>query len=284
MNLTRSFPPFACIALSCGLLFASAMPRQEKPTARSYLGFDLNQYPGDDALPILRKTFSFSSYWLGPPPGEKRSTWLGKRALLESQGFGFVILFNGRESRNLKSAVDARQKGAMDGESASKLARQEGFPPGTIIFLDVEEGGRLTPAYCEYVAAWIDSLEGANFRAGVYCSGVPVAEGELRTITTAKDLPDHLEGRKLALWVFNDVCPPSPGCVFPQSPPPLAQSGIPAARIWQYAQSPRQKQRTAHCSATYAADGNCYAPGDLAHKWFLDANVANSANPSAPGE
>jgi hypothetical protein len=39
------------------------------------------------------------------------------------------------------------------------------------------------------------------------------------------------------------------------------------------AQSPRRKEFTAHCPANYAADGNCYAPDDSAHKWFLDANV-----------
>jgi len=282
MKFSRFVPAFVCLILSSGLLFSSAMPRQKQRTAERYLGFDLNLYPGDDALRVLRKTFSFASYWLGPPPGEKRSTWVGKRALLQEQGFGFVVLFNGRESRNLKSASDARQKGTLDGENAAKLARQDGFPSGTIIFLDIEEGGRLSAAYHDYVKAWIDALAKANFRAGVYCSAMPVDEGGGVSITTAMDLQNHLGWRKLVFWVYNDACPPSPGCVFLQNPPSLAQSGIPAAIIWQYAQSPRRKQFTAHCSSTYAADGNCYAPGDTAHKWFLDLNVANSANPSAP--
>ena len=54
----------------------------------TYLGFDRNSYPGDAALPILRKTFAFTSYWISPPPGEKTNTWLGQRALaLDSGGF-----------------------------------------------------------------------------------------------------------------------------------------------------------------------------------------------------
>jgi len=284
MKFLRIFPCFFCIVLSGGLLISSAMPRQNQPAAKSYLGFDLNQYPGDDALPVLRKTFSFASYWLGPPPGEKRSTWSGKRSLLQSQGFGFVVLFIGRESRNLKSARDARQKGVLDGENTAKLALGEGFPVGTVIFLDIEEGGRLSAAYHDYVNAWIDALAQANYRGGVYCSAMPVEEGGGQSITTAKDLQDHLAGRNLVFWVYNDACPPSPGCVFPKSPPPLAQSSFPEATIWQYAQSPRRKQFTGHCSSTYAADGNCYAPGDSAHKWFLDLNVATSPNPSWPGE
>ncbi len=271
------------LVLSAALLatLGGSKASQAPTAARTFLGFDSNQYPGDDALPLLRKTFSFTSYWIGPPPEEKSSTWLGKRSLLQSQGFGFVVLFNGRNSRNLKSVSDARQKGALDGENAAKLARQEGFPPRTVIFLDIEEGGRLSAAYYEYVHAWMEALARAGFRAGAYCSGMPVSEGRGISITTAKDLQDHLGGRELRLWFFNDACPPSPGCVFPQAPPAMAQTGFPEAAVWQYTQSPRRREFTAKCAATYAADGNCYAPGDSAHKWSLDADVATSPNPSA---
>jgi hypothetical protein len=262
-----------------------ALPLRTKMTAApppSYLGFDLNDYPGDDGLPVLRKTFSFAGYWLNAPPGEKHTTWLGKRALVQSHGFGFVVLFNGRLSRNLKSTADAKQKGTLDGENAGKLAHQEGFAAGTIIFLDIEEGGRLTDPYHDYVNAWIDAVAKQSFRTGAYCSGMPINDGDGQTITTVKDLHDHLAGRQLILWVFNDACPPSPGCVFPPAPPSPAQSGISDAALWQISQSPRRKQFTAQCAKTYNTDGNCYAPGDSAHKWFLDVDVATTANPSAP--
>jgi hypothetical protein len=252
------------------------------PSESAYLGFDLNEYPGDDGLPVLRKTFSFGSYWLSSPPGDKTTNWLGKRALMQSQGFGFVVLFNGRMTGNLKSSADAKQKGALDAESAAKLARREGFPNGTIIFLDIEEGGRLSDAYHDYVHTWIDTLRKENFQAGAYCSGVPLPDGPGRTITSSQDLQEHLANRKLAFWIFNDVCPPAPGCVFPKTPPAVSQGGFPEAAVWQYAQSPRRKERTAHCAATYAPDGNCYAPGDTGRKWLLDANVATTPNPSAP--
>ncbi len=277
---------FICVALPLIAAILLASPPAKTPTrspqASSYLGLDLNDYPGDDALPILRKTFLFTGYWLGPPPGEKRTSWLGKRALLRVRGFGFIVLYNGRLTKNLKSNSDAQQKGARDAESAAALARREGFPAGTIIFLDIEEGGRLSPAYHEYVHAWIDGLTRARFRSGAYCSGIPLPDEPGKTISTAEDLQQHLGERKLAVWIFNDVCPPSPGCVFPKSPPSVAQGGFAGAALWQYAQTPRQKQRTAQCAATYNADGNCYAPGDANHKWFLDADVATSADPSAP--
>lgn len=273
------------LLLAFAVLLAMTSPSNtSQAQSATYLGFDLNDYPGDDALPVLRKTFSFTSYWLGPPPTEKHTSWLGKRALLQSHGFGFVVLYNGRLTKNLKSESDAKQKGTADAEIAAKLARQEGFAHETIIFLDIEEGGRLSPTYHDYVHAWIDTLAKANFRSGAYCSGVPLDDGGGRTITTAKDLLDHLAGRKLTLWVFNDTCPPSPGCVFPVTPPAIAQSGTPQAAVWQFAQTPRRKERTANCAATYAADGNCYPPGDAAHKWFIDVNVADSPNPSAARE
>jgi hypothetical protein len=274
----------AFLLSAAAVLLALPNRTNNTPAAPTYLGFDLNEYPGDDALPALRKTFSFASYWLSPPPENKSNNWLGKRALLQTQGFGFVVLFNGRLSRNLKSLADAKEKGVLDAANAAKRARQEGFPVGTIIFLDVEEGGRLTTAYHEYVHAWIDTLKRENFRSGAYCSGVSLPDGPGRTITSAQDLQEHLSNRKLVLWVFNDVCPPAPGCVFPQAPPAVSLSGAPDAAVWQYAQSPRRKERTSQCAATYASDGNCYAPGDTAHKLFIDANVATSANPSAPRE
>ena len=268
----------------CALLLSAAAAGPQIVNAKSYLGFDRNDYPGDDALPILRRTFSFTSYWIGLPPGEKRSTWLGKRALLQSQGFGFVVLWNGRASRNLRSASDAHRKGKFDAQNAAKSAHLEGFPAGTVIFLDIEEGGRLSAVYHDYVHAWIDALKQEKFRAGVYCSAMPVDEGGGVSITSATDLQDQLAGRKLIFWIYNDACPPAPGCAFPQAPPLPSQGSFAGAAIWQYAQSPRRKEFTAQCAANYAADGNCYAPGDTAHKWFLDADVADSPDPSAPRE
>jgi Domain of unknown function (DUF1906) len=270
----------AALVLACansGRRVASAEPA---PTA--YLGFDANLYPGDDALPVLRKTFSFTSYWLGAPPGEKHGTWQGKRSLLSSQGFGFVVLFKGRDSRKLRNSLDARQRGLSDAKAAAKLALKEGFAKGTVIFLDIEEGGRLPAPYHTYLRTWSEELSHSGLRAGVYCSALPVDEGGGVKITTAQDIQAHLGSRPMAFWVYNDACPPAPGCAFPGAPPPPQTGGFPSAVVWQYAQSPRRKEYTAKCPSNYATDGNCYAPGDTVHKWFLDVNSAASPDPSAP--
>ncbi|HXM98272.1 MAG TPA: hypothetical protein VN982_07340 [Candidatus Dormibacteraeota bacterium] len=148
--------------------FVSAQSSAHKS---AYLGFDRNLYPGDGAMVELRKTFSFTGYWLSPPPGTT-------------------------------------------------------------------------------------------------------------TITTADDI--HTQIPHFIFWVFNDSCPPSPGCDSHRRPPSPSHSGVGYAKIWQFAQSPRRAEFTSGCAATYQPDGNCYSPTDGAKKWFLDLDSASSPDPSAP--
>ncbi|MGB7282910.1 MAG: glycoside hydrolase domain-containing protein [Candidatus Acidiferrum sp.] len=253
---------------------------QEKEPPRAYLGFDLNIFPGAAALPILRKTFAFGGYWLSPPPGERSNTWLGMRELMHSQGFGFLLLYRGRETRELKSQAAAMQKGSLDARNAAEAAKKEGFPAQAVIFLDIEEGGRLPDSYHVYLGAWTKGLAEAGYRSGAYCSGMPVTEAPGVTITTADDIRTHSPAADFSFYVYNDACPPSPGCTFPQNPPPPPSSSVSYAALWQFAQSPRRMEFTAHCAPGYHSDGNCYAPGDTAHAWFLDVDSASSADPS----
>lgn len=257
----------------------SPAPRQA-PRPSAFLGFDLNIFPGGPALPVLRKTFAFTSYWLSPPPLEKTNTWTGKRPLVRSLGFGFLLLFRGRSTKELRSASDATQKGTRDARAAAAAAKREGFPAHSILFLDIEEGGRLPAAYHAYLKAWSESVALGGYRPGVYCSGMIVDEGRGVTITTADDIRAHSPSPDFSFFVFNYACPPSPGCIVPQAAPLPASSGISYAAVWQFAQSPRQKEFTAHCPPGYAADGNCYAPGDARHLWLLDVDSASTADPS----
>ena len=258
----------------------SAVPRAPAAEKAPFLGFDRNIYPGDDALPILRKTFAFAGFWLGPPPGEKINTWTGKRELMKSLGFGFAALYRARAQNEVKKDSVAKHKAVIDARNAAAGAKAEGFAANTVIFLDIEDGGRLTPTFHTYLRAWADEVSRAGYRPGVYCAGIATSEGNGVTIRTADDIKSHMGERELVYWVFNDVCPPAPGCVASKTPP-VSNGGVPYAALWQYAQSPRMKERTAKCATTYNADGNCYAPGDTARAWFLDLNSANSADPSS---
>jgi len=169
--------------------------------------------------------------------------------------------------------------GAADAREAVHLALREGFPPGAVVFLDVEDGGRLSKPYHAYLRAWADQLAALGFRPGVYCSGMAVDEGDGQTIVTADDIRSSEAPRKIVFWVFNDACPPSAGCVLSRPAPPAA-SGVKEASVWQFVRSPREEG--ARTCAGYAGDGNCYAARDDARKWFLDLNVADSRDPSFP--
>src|ERR1035438_6637658 len=271
--------------LIVGLAFAIElrMPRNCVAGAAriGYIGFDRNDYPGDSNLKSLRQTFSYSGYWLNNPPGAKTNSWTGKRNILQSAGFGFLVLFNGRTYAEIKASGDATRLGASDAAAAVKAAHTEGFPLRTIIFLDQEQGGRLLPEQRAYLHAWIDGVDSAHFLAGVYCSGIAAKEGSGASIVTAQDIRETAGGRKISYWVVNDTCPPSPGCAVPRRNLAPESSGVSFAEVWQFAQSPIRRNFARGCSATYNKDGNCYPPGaDLARQLHLDLNVANSSDPS----
>ena len=260
------------------LLFAAVPPL---PASQVYIGFDRNVYPGDDALPILRKFFSFSGYWLSPPPGEKTNGWTRKRALLKQHGFGFLLLYQSAASSHLQDLSTAENAGRADAEKAADAALREGFPLHSVIFLDIEDGGRLSNSVHGYLRAWARELNLRHFRAGVYCSGIPVDEGGGRSIVTADDIRAHIAPLEVSYWVYNDACPPSPGCVLAPRGLTPAASKVSYASVWQFVRSPREGEVASRCTG-FAPDDNCYFPLDTARRWHLDLNVAMSPDPSVP--
>lgn len=244
----------------------------------AYLGFDRNAYPGDANLKALHQTFSYTGYWLNNPPGERANTWAGHRAAVESAGFGFLVLFNGRVYAELKSVANAKKVGASDARGAAAAAEREGFPAHTIIFLDQEQGGRMLPAQKAYIYAWVDAVTAAGFRVGIYCSGIASADDG--NVVTAADIRASAGSRKIVYWAINDGCPPAPGCAIPAHPPNPAESGVSFAEVWQFAQSPQRKDVAGHCT-NYNRDGECFAPGvSPAEQLHIDLNSATSADPS----
>jgi len=275
------------VAFVLPLIFACMAIAQQ-----SFIGFDRNDYPGDALLPALRRDFRYTSYWLNSPPGETANSWAGKRAILKQNGFGFLVLFNGRLDAQLKGR-DASALGVTDGMAAVAAARREGFSQNVLIFLDQEEGGRLLQEQADYIFAWVDAVRAAGARAGVYCSGIEVRDGS-GTISTALDIarrenertkskPKGKSTERLALWVANDACPPAPGCAM--TSPPMSKAAPAELRaftaVWQYAQSPRRMQFSAQCTANAAPDGRCYAPGlPQSANTFIDLDTADSPDPS----
>jgi hypothetical protein len=266
-------------------LISTGQLAKASSTTGDFTGFDRNLYPGDDRLAELHKHFAFTGYWLNNPPGEKRNSWRGKRQKVRDAGFGFLVLFNGRdEAVILKSKLSPQALGQQDASAAIAAAKAEGFPARTILFLDQEEGGRLSDPQSAYFFGWTEAVAASGFLPGSYLSGLSVPDGngpdgKPATITTAQDIREKAAAKHLhpvALFVYQDSCPPAPGCT--AQPPHLKDSGTLDAMVWQYAQSPRNADRTKSCAQTYSHDNLCYAgaTGDL----FLDLDVAASADPS----
>lgn len=278
------FGKFAISCFVCVFCCATLNAQSKKGTRpRTYLGFDANDYPGDAMLPRLRRTFAFTGYWLNHPPytpSGAPDTWLGHRAALAKAGFGFLVLFNGRFDKELRAAADPRVLGANDARDAASTARREGFSAGTVIFLDQEEGGSMDDAQMAYLLAWFDGVVAQGFRAGIYCSGMPANEGHGQFTVTANYIRAHAAGRRIVYFVYNDACPPSPGCAYSQHPLLPSASGVPFAVIWQFAQSPRRRKYTRRCSATYNRDGNCYPLGMGPGSPYIDVETAVSPDPS----
>ena len=265
---------FAILALTPGPIFSQS----PNDSHAAYLGFDRNTYPGDANLKALHQTFSYTGYWLNNPPGESKNTWTGHRIAVQKAGFGFLVLFNGRPYADLKTVLYATRLGRADAIEALAAAHREGFPVGTLLFLDQEQGGRMLPEQKAYIYGWVDGITNGGFRAGIYCSGIAAKDDG--NVVTAQDIRKDAGKRKIVYWAINDACPPAPGCTFPAHPPSPSQSGVRFADIWQFAQSPRRKDVAAQCG-NYSSDGECYAPAiPAAQQLHLDVNSATSSDPS----
>ncbi len=248
-----------------------------------YRGFDRNEYPGDDTMQQLHNTFAFTGYWLTVPPGAQFNQWKGKRTLLKQQGWGFLVLANGKLDAEIlkakKSGTTPAALGQQDAATAVAAAQAEGFPAHTILFLDQEEGGRLLDEQAAYLLAWTEAVAASSYKPGVYASGQLVQDDPGVWIDTIRDIRSRVTTAHLhevAIFDTQDQCPPAPGCTLAAKP--LSAAGEPNLIAWQYSQSPRRPEITQSCAKTYAPDGNCYAPNFP--KIFLDMDVAPDADPS----
>ncbi|MDR1539905.1 MAG: DUF1906 domain-containing protein [Clostridiales bacterium] len=136
-------------------------------------GMSAWHYPGDYAMKIIKEhsDFKFTGFYLTPSPAhEKSHGWMDKRDVLESQGWGIAPIFSGRQPSSNERGTSLQ--GAFDANSAVSLARGAGFPPGTVIYLDVGAGIKVPASFIEYIKAWTERIEGhssAGYHPGVRC-------------------------------------------------------------------------------------------------------------------
>lgn len=262
-----------------------------------YLGFDCQYYPanGDALLKawITSSPLRFAGFYLTPAPSfPKNGGWMDKRTMMKSLGWGFLPLYYGRQDPTLKTTnpdivfIKSAAEGTTDAsgpavtpdtapQSAVTLAKKAGFPAGTILYLDVEQGGELGATTLQYIANWIKALaDEGTYRPGVYCS----------FYRTAAQIRTFVGPVALSFWIYNVRCnglpekpAASPGCVVPKTAPSPARSGVAEADVWQYAKSPYEPAESSACAGY--SEGHCWITygGERA---FVDLNSARSPNPS----
>ncbi len=218
----------------------------------AYLGFDICSYPSDSAMQAWWSgtPFYFCGFYLGGPRYAcgNPSPWLNKRTYLKNLGYGFLVLYVGYQAGDTSYLTSAQ--GIADAKDAVAKAQQAGFPTGTIIYLDVEQGGLLNPSFLTYIDAWINEINNnSSYRPGVYCSYSQTADQINNSI--------HVNCQ---FAIYNINIPPSPGCTTPSPAPDPTNSGVVYALDWQYAQN---------CLKTYNGV-----------QLTVDLNTATTLNPS----
>ena len=185
-------------------------------TGTSFYGMDLGTYPGDDVMQTWwnDSPFYYTGFYLGPAPDHPDASYMDKRQVLVSQGWGLLPVYVGRQAANRYLSAQA---GAGDADDAAGLAASAGFPRNTAVFLDIETSHPLTARYLSYVRAWVNEIQNQGYTAGIYCN-----------TCNASQINNALAGN-VEFWVAHYTGYDLPSCS--TSP---ADSGVSFAGAWQF--------------------------------------------------
>jgi len=219
----------------------AAMSRSS--SGKFFLGFDRNDYPGDAAMKLLRKEFSFTSYWLGNPPGEK-SIPVRKRELFARKAGALSAVSTAHFPPAPRRTTLSQARRRRRANPLLRALKKDFLRP--VIFWILKKAastGALrhlpqTLGLCTF-RSW--------FRAGVYAPN-PRRRRRSPTLITARFHSRQMKATELSIG-SSTILSPSLGCVTPQNS--LARkSGVAYAQVWQFVRSPRDKETARHCAAT----------------------------------
>ena len=215
-------------------------------------GFDCLQYPGDSNLSWLRANTNlvWCGYYLAPAPSQQNTSWMGRRATLAAGGWGIAPLYVGQQISGPGSKNSSAAQGTTDGGQAVALMTNEGFAPGSCVFLDLENGPPMPQAQSDYAGAWCDAVQAGGFTPGIYCSYLLASQ--VNALRPA--------ARIWAFRVQTTQAHTVPGTEFP-SPDPSG-CGFAGATAWQLQQN-----------------ANITVAGSTLN---VDLDTATSADPGAP--
>ena len=190
-------------------------------------GFDCSGFPSLDVTGWLKTNTNFvwCGFYLGPAPSHLDRGWMRHRAELAGQGWGLAPIYVGQQVTGPGSKLSSGPQGETDGQDALALMRSAGFPSGTFVYLDLENGPPLQQIQRDYVGRWVDAVTSGGFGAGIYCSH-----------TFAQETHALRPGARI--WAFKVTTTDAhavPGNNFPDSHP--SGSGFPGSFVWQLGQN-----------------------------------------------
>jgi hypothetical protein len=169
---------------------SAVVPAARRPATGRHLGFDTSRFPGTAALRTWQEAgapYEWVGFYL-PAPCHRDASWSGQRAAIEALGFGTAVIYVGQQtwgrtpdpgSAAARTAARRRAlcsadfvhgaQGAVEGVEAVARTAAEGFPRGSVIFLDIERMDRVPTLMRAYYRAWTRRvLDDGRFRPGVY--------------------------------------------------------------------------------------------------------------------
>jgi hypothetical protein len=176
---------------------AAAVTGQDAPLADEqldgkHLGFDTHTYPGDKTMRAWKNAVDAPYSWVGyylVSPCHKDDSWSGKRQTLIDMGWGIAAVYVGQQTwgRTPKPLTTKRlaqlrksnascnadflttERGVIDGRDAIARTAAEGFPPRSVVFLDIERMEQMPQAMRAYYRAWARTLlQDGRYLPGVY--------------------------------------------------------------------------------------------------------------------
>jgi putative peptidoglycan binding protein/glycoside hydrolase-like protein len=164
-------------AAALGLTLTPAGGAAQSPAAAAstvYAGFDAFAYPGDNVMDWLKAhtNLCWVCVYLKSPSNDHASygTWMPAVDRLRRTGWGMAPTYVGQQVTGKGSHVVTAAQGEIDGADAVGTMKSLGFPPGSCVFLDLENGPPLTDAQKAYTPAWADKVAAGGFSPGIYCS------------------------------------------------------------------------------------------------------------------
>ncbi len=161
-----------------------------------HLGFDTSDYPGDRTMQAWKDAgvYEWVGYYL-PAPCHRDEGWSGKRTTLQQMGWGTAVVYVGQQTWDkvpnpARAAAKAQagkrcdadfvsgDRGTVEAHDAIRRTAAEGFPKGTVVYLDVERMERMPETMRDYYRAWVREL----LRDGRYVPGVYLHAHNARAI------------------------------------------------------------------------------------------------------